>query len=106
MPEQGKVGGNSDSDTNVCLCLCLSVFFLFFCTCVSGCGLVVLSVLSVLSVLCVCVERCVCVFSGVGNVLFSTCSQTLNGHDQVVASGASDNSAWAILGKRKIGDEG
>ena len=30
---------------------------------------------------------CVCVFSGVCNVLFRTCSQTLLKHDQVVALG-------------------
>ena len=39
---------------------------------------------------CVCVCSkvcvCVCVFSGVGNVLFRTCSRTLNGQDQVVTS--------------------
>ena len=52
-------------------------------------------------------QKCVCVFLE----LTPYCSRlvltkTLDRHDQVVTSGASDNSAWAILGKRRIGDEG
>ena len=67
-------------DTDVCLCLCLSVcpFIFVFCTCV-------ILVVCLCVVCVVCVLRCVC-FSGIGNVLFSTCSQTFNGQDQVVAS--------------------
>ena len=75
-------------DTNVCPCLCRSL--------VLSCFARVCFWLCVLSVR---------VFSGVGNVLFSNCSQTLHEQDQMVVSGASDNSAWVILGKRKIDDE-
>ena len=94
--------------TSVSVCVCL--FFFFFFLFVFCCGVVVLSVFCVLSVLCVVsvllcvpVQRCVCVcvfFWSWQRVVLDLFSNFKRARSS--GYGASDNSTWAILGKRKV----